>query len=203
LLASAPGAGNVVVEETAHTMSPPEHDQPHAATTVVYHLEMTRPDDLRPTAGSAGEFELRRVEIPCPEFNRFLCLAVGSDYRWVSRNAWGREQWAEFVDRPELETWVAYVRGTPAGYFELERQQDDSVKIVLFGLLPQFIGRGLGGAMLTHAVQRSWAMGASRVWLTTCTHDHPNALPNYLARGFKLVNQTTRPADPPLSAPQV
>ena len=38
---------------------------------------------------------------------------------------------------------------------------------------------------------------ATRVWLTTCSHDHPHALPNYLARVFKLVKETTDPANPP------
>ena len=72
-----------------------------------------------------------------------------------------------------------------AGFFELERMNDHSVEISYFGLLPAFIGRGLGKAMLTRAADEAWALGASRVWLHTCTLDAPNALPNYKARGFQ------------------
>jgi len=89
------------------------------------------------------------------------------------------------VNRPELETWVAYVLGRIAGYFELERQAGSAVEIAYFGLLPAFVGRGIGGHLLTGAIKRAWAMGASRVWVHTCTLDHPNALPNYRARGLK------------------
>jgi len=78
------------------------------------------------------------------------------------------------------------VKGTPAGYFELEDQRDDVVEIVHFGLMPQFIGKGIGGALLTDAVNTAWARGAKKVWLHTCSVDHPSALGNYQARGFRL-----------------
>ena len=160
-------------------------------------LEMSSRDELRPPERTEAEFEVKRVEIACPEFNWFLHQAVGADFRWGGREDWGRQEWAEYVDRSELETWVAYVVGTPAGYYELEKQDDGSVQIQCFGLRRQFFGEGLGGALLTEAVERCWEMGANRVWLKTCNHDHPHALHNYLARGFKLVKKTTGPPNPP------
>lgn len=81
---------------------------------------------------------------------------------------------------------MAYVSGTPAGYFELETQTDGNIEIAYFGLLPSFIGHGLGGALLTAAVERAWALGARRVWVHTCSLDHPRALPGYQARGFRV-----------------
>jgi hypothetical protein len=36
----------------------------------------------------------------------------------------------------------------------------------------------------------AWAKQPSRVWLHTCTLDHPNALPFYLGRGFQAYNRT-------------
>ena len=77
------------------------------------------------------------------------------------------------------------VGGESAGYFELQRHDDGSVEIVYFGLVPKFIGRGLGGMLLTQAATDAFAMGANRVWLHTCTLDSPNALPSYQARGFR------------------
>ena len=87
--------------------------------------------------------------------------------------------------RDGLETWVAYVGGTPAGYFEMATGAADGVEITQFGLLPSFIGIGLGGHLLCDAVQRAREMRAGRVWLHTCSADHPHALPNYRARGFR------------------
>jgi GNAT superfamily N-acetyltransferase len=150
------------------------------------YLEMTSRTELRPARPSPRPFQLVRVEIPCPELNRFLYTAVGARWWWYSRLSWDYARWLAYLDRPDLETWVAYVSGTPAGYFELERQHGVAVELVYFGLLPRFIGKGIGGDLLTTAIVRAWDMGASRVWVHTCTLDHPQALPNYQARGFRI-----------------
>jgi ribosomal protein S18 acetylase RimI-like enzyme len=155
-------------------------------TVTTHYLEMTDPRALRPKAFGRGDLLIRRAETPCPELNRFLYTAVGGDWYWIDRLPWTYRQWLDYVSRPELQTWVAYLAGTPAGYFELEAQADANVEIAYFGLLPQFLGQGLGGPLLTAAVERAWAMGAARVWLHTCTLDHPTALANYQARGFRI-----------------
>lgn len=155
-------------------------------TVQTTYLEITSPDDLRPARPAATAFALTRAEIPCPELNHFLYAAVGARWGWYERLTWDYARWLAYLDRPQLETWIAAVRGTPAGYFELERQAEDNVEIAYFGLLPRFTGQGLGGALLTAATTRAWAMGARRVWVHTCTLDHPHALANYQARGFRV-----------------
>ena len=152
------------------------------------YLEMVDPSALRRAREPDGPFAVVRAEIPSPELNRFLYASVGAPWIWYGRLAWSREKWLEYLDRPELETWVAYRRGTPAGYFELERQDRD-VEIVYFGLLPSFIGQGLGGPLLCAAIERAWQVGgAVRVWVHTCDLDHPHALANYQARGMRIYN---------------
>ena len=121
-----------------------------------YLLEMTEPSELIRTDGPADRLDLRRVEIACPEFNWFLHQAVGAEFRWGGREDWDRARWQAYVERPELETWVAYVTGTPAGYYELEHQDDGSVRIECFGLRRAFFGQGLGGVLLTRAIDRCW-----------------------------------------------
>jgi GNAT superfamily N-acetyltransferase len=85
---------------------------------------------------------------------------------------------------------VAYASGTPAGYFELDRPTDDEVNIAYFGLLPWAIGQGLGGWLLTRAVERAWALGPTIVTVNTCSLDGPHALANYRARGFEIARMT-------------
>jgi GNAT superfamily N-acetyltransferase len=58
------------------------------------------------------------------------------------------------------------------------------MEIAYFGLFDEFIGRGLGGHLLTEAVGAAWTFGPARVWLHTCSFDHPAAIPNYTSRGF-------------------
>ena len=162
-----------------------------------FYLEMTDPKALRPKRAQRDGLEIKQVKRPLPEFNRFLFTAVGADYYWRSRLDWTYDQWLECVSKPGFETWVAYLSGTPAGYFELETQLGGNVEIVHFGLLQQFIGDGLGGHLLTFAVERAWQMGAKRVWLHTCTLDHPHALKNYCARGFRIYDRKIETKDLP------
>ncbi len=162
-----------------------------AAELTIYYLEMNDPAEYRRTTRSAPRFDLRQVTPPLPEYNRFLYACVGHDWLWTDKLDWSYEQWSAYAGRPELETWVAYVEGTPAGYFELERRAGDTIEIVYFGLTPPFVGKGMGGALLGCAIERAWAMGAALVSVNTCTHDHPSALANYLGRGFHLSRQET------------
>lgn len=157
----------------------------------IHYLEMTAPGQLRPAAKRAGELELRKVGRPYPELNRFLYTAVGGDWYWVDRLSWSYAEWERFLARPGHQTWIAYNDGTPAGYFELDVQGHGDpagadVEIASFGLLPQFVGQGLGGGFLTRAIEIAWSTPARRVWLHTCSNDHPRALANYQARGFVI-----------------
>jgi GNAT superfamily N-acetyltransferase len=125
---------------------------------------------------------IRRRDIDIEHY-RQLYRDVGRRWHWRDRDAWSDAMLAAHLSRPDVAVWECTVSGESAGYFELE-QSGDSVEIAYFGLAPDFIGRGLGKAMLTRAVQEAFALGPSRVWLHTCTLDAPSALPNYLARGF-------------------
>ena len=98
--------------------------------------------------------------------------------------------WREYLEREDQQTWMLLQQGTPAGYFELDRQADD-VELKYLGLLELFLGRKLGDPLLTSAIEKAWDMDAKRVWVHTCSLDHPHALRNYLSRGFKIYNVTS------------
>ncbi len=61
--------------------------------------------------------------------------------------------------------------------------------------IPAEFGRGFGKHLLSSAVRDAWSLRPRRVWLHTCTLDHPNALPNYLARGFTPYRTETYEVD--------
>lgn len=156
-----------------------------------WHLEMKDPGQLRPAYDSGPAIEYRQAKLCNPAFGLFLNNAVGADYNWKMRTKWSEEEWRAFWDRPELEVWVAYVEGTPIGFYELERDGEGNTEFVKFGIMSGFTGKGFGGRMLTNAVQRAWEQGAERVWLHTCSLDHPAARQNYEARGFVLFKTET------------
>ena len=158
-------------------------------TVTTWYLEMTAPDQLRPAQVPSLRPRIEQAEIPSPEFSRFLYTAVGGDWYWRGRLPWTYERWMQWLDRPELQTWVLYDRGTPAGYIELEKQAEDDVEIAYFGLIRSFIGRGFGGYLLTEGIERAWAMNAKRVWVHTCSLDAKTALANYQARGLRIYDE--------------
>lgn len=128
---------------------------------------------------------LRRDRISVDDYRR-LYRAVGEPWYWYDRNAWSDEKLTAYLASSTVIVWECVAAsGDTAGYFELEHHDDGSVEIVYFGLVDAFMGRGLGKAMLTRAAEEAWALGASRVWLHTCTLDSPRALPNYKSRGFE------------------
>ncbi|MEO0985629.1 MAG: GNAT family N-acetyltransferase [Cyanobacteria bacterium J06639_14] len=153
-----------------------------------WELEMLDREQLRPKIIQHPSLTIQQAEVPCPEFSRFLYASVGGDWYWSDRLTWTYEQWDTYLKHRNVETWVAYVSGTPAGYCELEAQSEGNIEIVYFGLLRQFIGQGLGGHLLTVGIEQAWNMGANRVWVHTCSLDGPHALKNYESRGFTLYN---------------
>jgi GNAT superfamily N-acetyltransferase len=166
-----------------------------------WFLEMTDPGRLAPAPESDPALEVRQVELPSPELSRALYAAVGSDWYWTDRLGWSWSRWLAWLDRPELETWVAYVQGAPAGFFELERD-GDAVELVAFGLLPAFIGRGLGPRLLDFALRRAWAQGPSSVWVHTCSLDGPAALATYRRRGLEVYDERIEQVSVPESPPE-
>jgi ribosomal protein S18 acetylase RimI-like enzyme len=176
---------------------------PRVTVTTTY-LEQTDPRDLRP-ARPPYDVEVVRAALPSPELSRFLYVAVGGDWHWTDRLDWSRSRWLDYLTRPGVETWVAWQQGTPAGYVELDAQPDAAVEIAYFGLLPDFIGRGIGGHLLTVGTARAWDLATrwperpptERVWVHTCTLDGPNALANYHARGFRVYRERDAEQDVP------
>lgn len=150
-------------------------------------LELTTPDQLRPARPATASVRIEQVEQCPPSFWRYLYTEVGRRYHWVDRLPWSDEEIRAYLDSGAVQLWLMTVNAAPAGYFELRKDDAEGVEVAYFGLLDEFTGRGLGAHMLTEAVHRAWAFGATRVWLHTSTLDHPAALPNYLARGFVVV----------------
>jgi len=149
------------------------------------YLELATPEAFRPAFGSFPEIRLERVSHPAPELYRRCYRAVGEAFHWRDRWDWTDAQIAEHLAQPEITLYVAARDGELAGWYELRRLPDESsVEVAYFGIVATYFGRGFGKHLLSCAVRDAWALAPRRVWLHTCTLDHPNAVPNYRARGF-------------------
>jgi GNAT superfamily N-acetyltransferase len=161
------------------------------------YLELSGREALKPAPCPDPGARVERVSGCPPSFFRYLYAEVGRRYHWLDRLEWSDGQLAARLADPAVSLHVLTVDGAPAGYFELEREADGGVQVAYFGLLPEFLGRGLGKYLLTRAAEEAFALGASRVWLHTCTLDDPAALPNYLARGFRKTREEKYVAEIP------
>jgi GNAT superfamily N-acetyltransferase len=162
----------------------------------VWSLEMTDPAAMRPA--TRPHPPVRTVEAPAPDarLSRTFYDLVGRQWRWVDRADWTDVQWTEWVSRPGHRLVTAWLDDEPAGYYELDAV-DGEVEIAYFGLAERLIGRGCGGWLLTHALQRAWSLpDTRRVWVHTCSLDAPTALANYRARGMTLYDATVEWRDP-------
>jgi GNAT superfamily N-acetyltransferase len=160
---------------------------PEVRVTRTY-LEMRSAADLKAEGTAGPEVRLELVR-DCPwHFYRYLYVEVGREYHWKDRLAWTEAQWRDWLSGPSV-IWLLSVAGAPAGFSDLRGHQDGSREIAYFGLMPEYVGRGLGKFLLTRSVQEAWALQPNRVWLHTCTLDHPGALPNYLKRGFRKAGE--------------
>lgn len=156
--------------------------------TITY-LEMFEPPP-GPARALPDSTRVERLLEPTVEYYRYLYSAVGRPWHWQDRLGISDESLATLIQAPDVEIYVLYHRGHPAGYLELECAEEET-KIAYFGLIGEFLGRGLGGFFLDWSVRRAFRPGVRRIWLHTCNMDAPAALPNYQKAGFQTFDQKT------------
>jgi GNAT superfamily N-acetyltransferase len=149
----------------------------------VFYLEMNArpPGTVAPPRDGLTVVHARR---PTVAYYRFLYHTVGRDYHWYSRGKLTDPELAAVLANPLNEVYVLHADGTPAGFAELDRRLEGEIEIVQFGLMPEFIGQGLGKYFLRWTIDHAWSYHPRRLWLHTCTEDHRAALPNYRNAGF-------------------
>ena len=140
------------------------------------YLEMTAPEQLR-TVPPVPTPRIERLGDCPPSFFRFLYAEVGRAFHWTDRLGWSDQVIREYLASPDVSLWLMTWEAAPAGYSELKRHEDESVEVAYFGLLPEYFGRGWGKHLVVEAVKAAWALGTKRVWLHTCTLDHPPRSP--------------------------
>ena len=156
--------------------------------TVTY-LEMTSPDQRSPAPGVLEPTAILRAERPTISFYRYLYDTVGADWNWFMRRLLRDDELAAIIHDDRVEVFVLHVRGVPAGYVELDRRVEGEVEIAYFGLIPDYVGRGFGAYLLGWGIERAWSYRPGRVWLHTCSLDHPRALGVYQRAGLRVYDR--------------
>lgn len=162
---------------------------PGELATVVTSLEMrARP---RPAPMPAARLRLQRWATPELEKYRTLFRRVGAPWLWYSRLAMPDDRLAAIVHNPAVQVFAATdPQGIEVGMLELDFRHAETCELSYFALVPELVGRGNGRWLMAEALARAWAPGVTRVWVHTCTLDHPRALPFYMAAGFLPYRRT-------------
>lgn len=157
---------------------------PQRIATVVTFLEMTaRPQTPAPPQ-PPGKIALLRCENPPVHFYRYLYDTIGRAHYWVDRKKIDDKALGELLADPALHLYALYADGCPAGMAELDFRNREAAQLAYFGLMPDYIGRGLSHYFLYNSVLNAWAEQIAALRVNTCTLDHPRALPLYQRVGF-------------------
>jgi GNAT superfamily N-acetyltransferase len=164
---------------------------------VVTHLEMTDRPALAP--GPEGTWTLRRVAHPGLDWFRGLYRRIGEEWPWFSRIRMSDLDLAAKIHSPLVEVYALVDQGCDEGLLELDFRQSAACEIVMFGVTSKLIGSGAGRWLMNRALERAWSQAVTRVWLHTCSFDHPGALAFHQRCGFRpFRRQIEVSADPRL-----
>ena len=150
-------------------------------------LEINSVKNLNRSKSPGSNFKISEVKPSNFQLNKFFYKQIGKNHRWIDRLVWEDKKWIEYVENPNVKTFVLKDDNNLAGYYETIRSlYNDHTEIAYFGILEEYYGKKCGGYLLSEAINKLFEEGISRVWLHTCSLDHKNAIKNYLARGMQI-----------------
>jgi ribosomal protein S18 acetylase RimI-like enzyme len=165
---------------------PPSSGTPGCIDVTITHLEATSPPGpARPPMPALKLAMLRVDRISVPYF-RYLYAEIGRDWIWHERRLLDDATLAARFEDPGVQVHVLHVGGEPGGYVELDmRRLPAEAELAFFGLRGALTGRGVGRWLLDWAMREMWRTEPRRLYVNTCTLDHPAALPLYQKLGFR------------------
>jgi GNAT superfamily N-acetyltransferase len=167
---------------------------PGKIANIVTYLEMRSPSALCP---SQAAFAIRLVNQPEFEWYRRLFREIGEPWLWFSRLRMPEDELRAILRHPEVDIFALTHDGADCGLLEFDRRGFPEIEVAFFGVTPNLIGRGAGGALFAHGLAFEWQRGPQRVFLHTCTADHPSGLRFYQKFGFVPYKRGIEIADDP------
>ena len=156
------------------------------------YLEINSIKELNNSKKPNQNCQLRLINPPDFQINKFFYKQVGKKYRWIDRLAWNEQTWINYVEDPKVKTYVLKNNENLVGYFEqIFHFEKKDCELAYFGIMEDYYGKKYGGFLLTEAIKNSFINGIERVWVHTCSLDHKHALKNYQARGMKIFKTET------------
>ena len=151
------------------------------------YLEIRSINELAAKNKPFNDLYFEKVNLPDFQLNKFFYKEIGKKHSWTDRLVWSDIKWTNYLESPGVNTYILKQNNDLIGYFEQIFDKDKlDCEIAYFGILEEYIGKQLGGYLLSEAIKTSFKIGSKRIWVHTCSLDHKNALKNYLSRGMKV-----------------
>ena len=151
------------------------------------YLEINSINELMVKNKPFNNLYLEKVNPPDFQLNKFFYKEIGKKHSWTDRLVWSDKTWIDYLENSGVNTYILKQNNELIGFFEQIFDKDKlDCEIAYFGILEEYIGKKLGGYLLSEAIKISFNIGSKRIWVHTCSLDHKNALKNYLSRGMKI-----------------
>jgi GNAT superfamily N-acetyltransferase len=137
------------------------------------------------------------VRDPDVVWYRGLFRRVGEEWLWYSRLVMPLPALSAILASPDNEVYALDAAGIDEGLLELDFRAPGQCELAFFGLTRAVRGRGAGRWLMNRALERAWSRSIGRLWVHTCTLDHPDALGFYLRSGFSPYARRIEVADDP------
>ena len=125
--------------------------------------------NLKTNSINENKYLVKKIK-PDFQLNKFFYKQVGKKHRWIDRLSWSDKKWINYISNKNLETYIISESEELVGFFELLYNPElKETEISYFGLLEEYIGKGIGGYALSEAIKKSFEKNIKRVWLHTCT----------------------------------
>ena len=162
---------------------------------VITHLEMTaRP---APRSDPAGAWTLRRVRCPRARLVSRSLWPRRRAWLWFSRMRMPDAELSAIIQSPLMEVYALAHEGRDEGLLEMDFREPGQCEIVFFGVTEKLVGSGAGSWLINRALEIAWSRPITRLWLHTCTFDHPSALAFYQRSGFRPFRRQVEVANDP------
>ena len=117
-----------------------------------YYLEIKSIKNLKGKDKPSDKIILELVDDKNYELNEFFYKQIGKKHQWRDRLVWNERDWIKYVSNENLKTFILKEDEELVGYFELIFNKNEC-EIAYFGILEEYIGKSLGGYLLSEAIK--------------------------------------------------
>ena len=130
-----------------------------------YYLEILSLKKLNEVSSPNKDLIIEKINPPDIEINKFFYKNVGKKHRWVDRLEWDNLKWISYLENEKVDTYVLKSNDNLVGYFEaIKNEQNNSTEIAYFGIIEEFIGKGIGAYLLSEAIKICFQKKSKRIY---------------------------------------